>query len=82
MSKDCYGTQRTRHRARCVLTARKIKPDTWWVTGGEKGHSVCLIDDEIRCGCGKQNGALDGMCSHCLAVWAEIHGDTVFSKAH
>ena len=80
MSKDCYGSQRTRHRARCVLTAQKVKPDAWLVTGGRVGHGVIVTDGEYQCDCGKQEMAMDEMCSHCLAVWAEIYGNTVFSK--
>jgi len=82
MSKDCYGTQRTRHRARYILTAQKIMPDTWLVSGGEGEYGVTVIDGAYQCDCGKQETATDRMCSHCLAAWAEIHGDTVFSKAH
>lgn len=75
MSANCYGTQRTRHRAKTLLTAQELKHGVWLVTGGELGHGVTLNDHACICDCGMQNEATDGMCSHVLAVWLAVHGN-------
>lgn len=69
------GTQRTRHRAKMLLTAQKLKPDTWLITGGELGHGVTVNDGTYTCDCGMQAGAIDRMCSHALAVRLATHGN-------
>ena len=75
MSKNCYGTQRTRHRAKALLTAHEVFAGAWAVHGGETGHGVAVENGTYHCDCGRQEGAQDGMCSHCLAVWLAIYGD-------
>lgn len=81
MSEDCYGNQRTRHRAKATLTAQEllaahgIVASTWLVIGGELAHGVTISNGTYHCDCNGYEGATDGMCSHCLAVWLAIHGD-------
>ena len=74
MCKNYYGNQRTRHRAK-MLKTNQIWEYTWIVTGGENEHRVTLENRTWQCDCKGQDSAVDGMCSHCLAVWLVIHGD-------
>lgn len=81
MDEKHLGTKRTRNRAR-KLTAQELSPGTWLVTGGEIGHGVTVTGNPLEycCDCGKQEGATDGMCSHCLAVWIQVNGTDVFKR--
>ena len=81
MSMNRYGSATTRRRARKLL-AQELKPGTWLVTGGEIGHGVTVDGGPpgYECDCNGFEGAIDGMCSHCLAVWAQINGNQDFLK--
>lgn len=82
-NENYYGSNTARRRAR-KLTAQKIKPGVWLVTGGEMGHGVTMNGGDppvYECDCNGQKGAKDEMCSHCLAVWAQINGNQDFLKA-
>lgn len=84
MSRNRYGSPRARRRARQKLTAQEIKSGVWLVTGGEMGHGVTTNGGDpsgYECDCNGQEGAMDGMCSHCLAVWAQVNGSQDFLKA-
>ena len=76
MSTNRYGSRRSRHRARNLLTAQKLNATAWIVTGGELGHGVTVGDGgTLTCDCGKQEQATDQMCSHALAVWLVMKGN-------
>lgn len=82
MSENRYGSRTVRRRAR-KLVAQEIKPGVWLVTGGEIGHGVTVNGGDppgYKCDCNGQEGAIDGMCSHCLAVWAQVNGNQDFLK--
>ena len=77
MTMHSYGSTVARAKARGELTAHNIRPNTWIVIGGELGHGVTVDDDgKYTCDCRTTN-AVDGMCSHILAVHLAIHGDFV-----
>lgn len=80
-NKNYYGSGTARRRAR-KLTAQELKIGTWLVTGGEIGHGVTVngVPPVYKCDCNGQEGAVDRMCSHCLAVWAQINGNQDFLK--
>ena len=81
-NKNYYGNHETRRRAR-KLTAQELKPGLWLVTGGEMGHGVTVNGGDppvYECDCNGQKDAKDGMCSHCLAVWAQVNGNQDFLK--
>jgi len=70
------GSVAARKRARRLLTAHQVKPGVWSVAGGEAAHAVTLAGAPpvYGCDCNGWPGAVDGMCSHCLAVWLVIDG--------